>query len=406
MSHPSKVVIVGPLAVLREQLTTEFVRLGYAPSTVARQLQLLAHLSRWMTARGVGVGELSWADIAFFCSDYDLSCIHRCAPPPVMILMSLILPEAVPSRAARPGAVLPSETEELLTRFGEYLRDERGLTATTRALYLYQLRLFALWFVARFGSDLTVMTIAAVDQFYVDRAGIWSTSSARSSTIALRALARWLFLTGRSALNLSTAILTVKDTSQTALRKALSGADVRTLLSVKMSVRDRAILLVLTRMGLRANEVSGLTVDDFDWRAGTVLIHGKGNDSQLMPVPADVGEAIAEYLSGQRRTKSPYREVFLGVYTPNCPLSRSSISMVVSYLAKRAGIVGRVGSHRLRHTAATAVLAGGGTLEEVGQLLRHRSTHATMIYAKTDLGALAQLARPWPGSTRQDSAHE
>lgn len=93
-----------------------------------------------------------------------------------MILMTLIRPEAVPSRAARPGAVLPSETEELLTRFGEYLRDERGLTATTSALYLYQLRLFALWFVAGFGSDLTVMTIAAVDQFYVDRAGIWSTS--------------------------------------------------------------------------------------------------------------------------------------------------------------------------------------------------------------------------------------
>lgn len=404
MSHPSKVVIVGPLAVLREQLTTEFVRLGYAPSTVARQLQLVAHLSRWMTARRVGAGELSWADIAVFCSDYDLSCIHRSAPPPVMILMSLVRPEAMP--VARTRAVLPSETEELLACFGEYLRDERGLTATTRALYLYQLRLFALWFVARSGSDLTVMTIAAVDQFYVDRAGIWSTSSARSSMIALRALARWLFLTGRSTLNLSPAILTVKNTSQNALPKALSDADVKTLLSVRMSVRDRAILLVLTRMGLRAREVSGLTVDDFDWRAGTVLIHGKGNDSHLMPVPADVGEAIAEYLSEQRRTKSPYREVFLGVYTPNCPLSRSSISMVVTYLAKRAGIVGRVGSHRLRHTAATAVLVDGGTLEEVGQLLRHRSTHATMIYAKTDLGALAQLARPWPGSTRQDNAHE
>lgn len=103
MSHPSKVVIVGPLAVLREQLTTEFVRLGYAPSTVARQLQLLAPLLRWMSARGVGAGELSWADIAFFCSDHDLSCIHRCAPPPVMILKSLIRPEAVPSGALGMG---------------------------------------------------------------------------------------------------------------------------------------------------------------------------------------------------------------------------------------------------------------------------------------------------------------
>lgn len=406
MSHPSQVVIVGPLAVLRKQLTTEFVRLGYAPSTVARQLQLLAHLSRWMTERGVGTANLSWANISLFCSDHELSCVYRFAPPPVMILMRLIRPESVPSKAAQPGAVLPPETEELLACFGEYLHNERALRATTRALYLYQLRLFALWFVARFGSDLTVMTIAAVNQFYVDRAGIWSTSSARSSTIALRALARWLFLTGRSGSNLSAAILTVKDDTQNALPKALSGADVKALLSVNMSVRDRAILLVLTRLGLRASEVSGLTVDDFDWRAGTVLIHGKGNDSQLMPVPADVGEAIAKYLSGKRRAKSPYREVFLGTYTPNRPLNRSSISMVVTYLANRAGIVERVGSHRLRHSAATAVLAGGGTLEEAGRLLRHRSVQATMIYARTDLGTLAQLARPWPGSPRQGSAHE
>jgi len=217
MSHPSKVVIAGQLAILREQLTTEFVRLGYAPSTVARQLQLLAHLSRWMTERGVGTANLSWANISLFCSDHELSSVYRYAPPPVMILMRLIRPESVPSKAAQPGAVLPPETEELLACFGEYLHNERALRATTRALYLYQLRLFALWFVARFGSDLTVMTNAAVNQFYVDRAGIWSTSSARSSTIALRALARWLFLTGRSMSNLSAAILTVKDDTQNAL---------------------------------------------------------------------------------------------------------------------------------------------------------------------------------------------
>ena len=406
MSHPSKVVIVGPLAVLREQLTTEFVRLGYASSTVARHLQLLAHLSRWMSEREVDTADLSWADVGRFCSDHELSCMCRFAPPPVMILMRLIRPECVPSKTTKSGTALPPETEQLLVRFGEYLRDERALMPTTRALYLQQLRVFALWFVAQFGSDLTGVTIAAVDQFYIDRAGDWSTSSARSSTIALRALAQWLFLTGRSASNLSTAILTVKDGTQDSLPKALPLADVESLLSVKMSLRDRAILLVLTRLGLRANEVAALTLDDFDWRAGTVLIHGKGNDSQLMPVPGDVGEAIAEYLSVQRRTKSPYRELFLGNYTPNCPLSRSSISMVVTYLAERAGITGRVGAHRLRHSAATAVLAGGGTLAEAGQLLRHRSSHATMIYAKTDLATLAQLAKPWPGSTGQENAHE
>jgi len=406
MSSPSNVVIVGPLAVLKEQLTVEFLRLGYAPSTVARQLQLLAHLSSWMLERGVETANLSWADIGVFCSDHELACVHRYAPPPVMILMSMIRPELTPTRAAQPGTVLPQETEELLASFGVYLRDERALMGSTQALYLYQVRMFARWFVARFGPDLSGMTIAAADEFYLAQGASWSTSTARSSVIALRGFARWLFLTGQSKANLSAAILTIKDTSQDAIPKALPTADLAKLLAVSMSVRDRAILLLLTRLGLRAHEVSGLRVDDFDWRAGTVLIHGKGNDSQLMPVPVEVGEAIAEYLSESPRVHSSYREVFLGVYAPNLPLSRCAVTMVVTYLAKRAGIVGRIGAHRLRHTAATAVLTGGGTLAEAGQLLRHRSTQSTMIYARTDLGTLAQLARPWPGRTGQDSAHE
>ena len=157
---------------------------------------------------------------------------------------------------------------------------------------------------------------------------------------------------------------------------------------------------------LRANEVAKLRLDDLNWRAGTMLIRGKGNEAQLMPMPTEVGTAIAAYLSKHRRADSPYREVFLGTYTPNRPLNRSSVSGVVSYLAKRAGIVRRVGSHRLRHSAATAVLAGGGTLVEAGQLLRHRSAYSTMIYARSDQIHLKQIARPWPMSTAQGNADE
>ncbi|TDW29789.1 tyrosine-type recombinase/integrase [Cryobacterium psychrophilum] len=406
MSNPSNVVVVGPLAVLKEQLEDEFLHLGYAPSTVARQLQLLAHVSSWMQGRGVEISHLSWVDIGMFCSDHDLACVHRYAPPPVMVLMRMIQPELAPTRAALPGTVLPLESEELLASFGVYLRDERALMTSTRVLYLYQVRLFALWFVGRFGPDLSRMTITAVDEFFAARGTLWSTSAARSSVIALRAFARWLFLIGRSTTNLSAAILTVKDTSQDALPKALASADLAKLLAITMSARDRAILLLLTRLGLRAHEVSGLRIHDFDWRAGTVLIHGKGNDSQLMPVPVEVGQAIADYLSESLRAHSSHGEVFLGAYAPHLPLGRCAVTMVVTYLARRAGIAGRVGSHRLRHTAATAVLTGGGTLAEAGQLLRHRSAQSTMIYARTDLETLAQLARPWPGRAGQDSAHE
>jgi integrase/recombinase XerD len=406
MSSPLNVVLVGPLAVLREQLTNEFLRSGYAPSTVARHLQLLAHVSSWMLERGIATSNLSWEDIGTFCLERDLPCVHRYAPPPVMVLMRMVRPDLIPTRPTRPGTIVPAAAEELLSCFGQYLHDERALAPSTLGLYMYQVRVFALWFVARFDSDLSRIGIANVDEFYVSRTVSWSTSAVRSSVVALRAFVRWLFLTGRSTSNLSAAILTVKDTSQNALPKALPPAELTKLLAVTMTVRDRAILLLLTQLGLRANEVSGLRIDDFDWRVGTVLIRGKGNDSQLMPVPAEVGEAIAQYLSESTGVRSSYREVFLGVYAPYLPVGRCAITMLVTNLAKRAGIVGRVSSHRLRHTAATAVLAGGGTLAEAGQLLRHRSPQSTMIYARTDLVALAQLARPWPGRSGEDNAHE
>lgn len=326
MSDPSKVSLHGPLAVWREPLTAELVRLGYAPSTVARQLQMVAHLSEWMSERDVGAADLSWADITAFCSDHGMSRVRRLAPPPVVILMHVIRPGCPPSKTAAAGDALPPATEALLASFEEYLRDERALAETTTALYLRQLRRFAKWSVPRFGPDLAAMTIAAVDQFHLDHAENWATSSTRSFTIAARAFAQWLFLSGRSTVDLSGAIATVKDTSHNDLPKALPAADVATLLAVTMSARDNAIVLLLVRLGLRANEVGKLRLDDLDWRAGTILIRGKGDAAQLMPMPTEVGTAIAAYLSKYRRADSPYREVFLGTYTPNRPLNRSSVS--------------------------------------------------------------------------------
>lgn len=297
MSHPSKVAMIGPLASCRARLTPEFLRRGYASSTVSRQLQLLAHLSQWMSANSVALTGLSWADVDSFCSERGTTCLRRGGPPAIRMLMGLMRPDETPSQAAHPDSVLPDETEDLLASFQRYLHDERALSPKTSALYLYQARVFAGWFTARTHQDLAVMTIAAINEFYLDLSGAWSGSSARSSTIALRALSRWLFLTGRSSSDLSTAIMTVKDTTGNDLPKALPAADVARLFSVDMSGRDRAILLLLTRLGLRAHEVSGLTLEDFDWDAGTVLIRGKGGNAQIMPVPADVGEAVATYLS-------------------------------------------------------------------------------------------------------------
>ena len=168
------------------------------------------------------------------------------------------------------------------------------------------------------------------------------------------------------------------------------------MLAVDASLRDRAVVLLLVRLGLRSAEVAALSLEEVNWREATVRICGKGDDHQLMPLPGEVGQALAAYLRAERGQSKTCRKVFLALTAPYGPLGRNAISDVVTRMASRAGIQERVGAHRLRHSAATAVLAAGGTLREASQLLRHRSVGATAIYAKVDNEALTGVIRPWP----------
>lgn len=410
MSDLFKVRIVGPLASRREGLAAEFLRLGYAPSTAARHLQLMAHLSIWMADHEVSVEALTWSEIDRFCSDHGLAGKHRftpgAAPRSMNVLVDFLHAGGVQVSVPVPVDGLPVDVADLLGRFATYLRDERALTMRTTDGYLYHVRVFANWYVAHDGSGLAAVTVARVNQFLVERLTVWSAASARASRTALRAWFRWLFLIGYLDWDLAGGIVAVRIPLHTGLPRALPAAGVRSLLAVDMSRRDRAIILVLVRLGLRTSEVAGLTLDDFAWHDGTVRVQGKGGDCQYMPLPADVGEAIAGYLSGQRPAGSPRRNVFLASKAPYQPLGGTAVSAVVTRLAQRAGIEGRVGAHQLRHSAATAVLAGGGTLSEAGQLLRHRSAQATAIYAKVDQAALTSIVRPWPLTVSSDTAHE
>lgn len=294
---------------------------------------------------------------------------------------------------------LPGELNDLLEDFTGYLRRERSLAPTTVENYLNQVRPFAAWCAQHRQTTLVALTIRDVNRFLVWRAGSCSAGSLTVAATALRALLRWMFLDGRLDQQLAEGIGPVRYPALACVPKALSAVDLASMLAVDMSARDRALVLLLARLGLRSREAAGLLLDDVDWRAGTVRVTGKGDDHQLMPLPAEVGEALAAYLRDHRREGSGDRHVFLGVTAPYRPLDRCGVSSVVTRLARRAGIVGRVGAHRLRHGAATAVLAGGGTLTEAGQLLRHRSSGATAIYAKVDNDALARIVRPWPATT-------
>jgi site-specific recombinase XerD len=291
------------------------------------------------------------------------------------------------------GSGLPCGFDDVLEDFAGCLRRERSLASTTVENCLNQVRPFATW-CSRRQTSLAELTIRDVNRFLEWRSGSCSAGSLVVAATALRALLRWMFLDGRLDRQLAEGIAPVRCPALAGVPKALSAAGLASILAVGMSARDRALVL-LARLGPRSREAARLRLDDVDWRAGTVRVTGKGDDHQLLPLPAEVGEALAAYLRDHRRAGSADRHVFAGAVAPCRPLGRSGVSSVVTRLARRAGIDGRVSAHRLRHGAATAVLAGGSTLAEAGQLLRQRSSGATAVYAMVDNGALVQLVRPW-----------
>jgi integrase/recombinase XerD len=303
-----------------------------------------------------------------------------------------------------PEEVIPGPVEELLSRFDDYLQSERGLTAATVQNYLRYARPFLE--SRRHGDrlDLADLTGADVTGFVLTSCSGRATDSAKMVVCSLRSLLRWLHLTGMVPVSLASVVPSVAGWRLAGLPKGLEPGQVRRLLAAcdrrtRTGRRDYAIVLMLARLGLRAGEVAGLGLDDIDWRHGELVVTGKGGRAERLPLPQDVGEAVTAYLRRGRPASAEGRTVFVRVKAPHRSLTSSGISSVVHDAGQRAGL-GTVHAHRLRHTAATAMLRAGSPLAEVGQVLRHRSALTTAIYAKVDQDALTVLARPWPGSMK------
>jgi len=244
------------------------------------------------------------------------------------------------------------------------------------------------------------LTASEVGAFVVTQSHKRPRSVGRIVT-ALRSLLRFLYVDGIIDRPLAGAVPSVAGWSLSSLPRTLARDQVVALLtscdrSTSTGCRDFAILTLLVRLGLRAGEVAGLRLDDLDWRRGEITVRGKGNRLDRLPLPDDVGRAIVEYLRHARPSATLGRTVFVWAHAPYCALSSTAVTTVVANAGRRAGL-GLIGAHRLRHTAATSMLRAGGSLTEIGQVLRHRRVLTTAIYAKVDLQALRLVGRRWPG---------
>jgi site-specific recombinase XerD len=216
---------------------------------------------------------------------------------------------------------------------------------------------------------------------------------------ALRSLLRYWHVHGVIDTSLAMAVPKIAYRSPN-LPRGLQPGEVAALLdscdrSLPAGLRDLAMLTLLSRVGLRCGEVAGLRLEDIDWRGGEIIVAGKGNRRDRLPLPCDVGTAIADYLRRGRPADALDRQVFIRTRAPRCGLTSGGVTQAVAAAAQRAGL-GTVYAHRLRHSAATSMLTAGASLAEIGQVLRHRRPLTTSIYAKVDTEALRALARPWP----------
>jgi integrase/recombinase XerD len=393
--------MVGPLAAFASGFVSELTARGYRPRSAASQLALMADMSERLAGRGLAAGDLNEAVVEGLIAE------RRAEGCAVLVSSRALLPLLGYLRGL--GVVPLSQSSApvtaaavLVDRYASYLRDRRGVSPSTVRNYLWIARAFFSWREATTGQlDLERLDAAAVSAFVLAETQRMSVGSAKCVVTRLRVLLRFLHLEGEIPHDLTGAVPSIAGWRLASLVKALDTRSLARLLAscdrrTRVGRRDHAIVTLLSRLGLRAGEVAALQLADIDWRAGELLVRGKGSRQELLPLPTDVGEVLAGWLErGRPRRDSVF--VFIRVRAPYAGLSGGAVSQIVRRACWRAGVP-PVGAHRLRHTAATEMLRAGGSLTEVGQVLRHRSRDVTSIYAKVDRLELAAVIQPWPGS--------
>jgi len=402
MVHPTKISVFGPLAEFAAGFAKELLRQRYTANSARSQMYLMGHLSRWLSDEYLDVQELNDVEVErYLTARRAVGCANHRGSRAMRPLLGYLRRLGVVS--TQPDCSPKGPVEEMLERYRHYLMGERGLVSTTAYGYLHAVRPFLHGRILPGGFELDFehLSTADVTAFVVSHCNQQSPGSAKMTVTTLRSLLKFLHVEGLVTRPLAAAVPSVAGRRLMGLPKGLEPIQVQRLLAscdrrTRFGRRDLAILTILVRLGLRIGEVASLELDNIDWRAGEIVINGKGKCAERLPLPTDVGEAMAAYLHRVRPKSADGRTVFVRLRAPHCALSASGVAQVIYSAAQRAGLA-HIHPHRLRHTAATQLLRAGASLSEIGQLLRHRRILTTAIYAKVDREALRTIARPWPG---------
>lgn len=392
---------VGPYI---DGFTSALAEFGFCAEAIRKYTRTAIHFGRWADRRGFSL-ELSNDDSIASFRRHLSRC--RCTRNKGVFSFGISAVEKFLTYLRQSGVIAPAKPvppvpqfAAISEQFSEWMLRHRGVTPNTAHLYQAVLRPF----LAALGEEPATYTTESIRAFVIEQLGGAGRGRTRSTVKAIRGLLRYLVAQGRVPAGFEHCVPTVPQWRLASLPRYLEAPDVDRVvnscdLTTGHGLRDHAVLLLLARLGLRAGDAVGMMLNDIDWRGGTLRVRGKGRREVLLPVPQDVGDAVLRYLE-RGRPSSTSERMFLTVHAPIRPFATSTaVSDIVCAALERADIRNPPsrGAHLLRHSAATAMLRAGSSLDTIATVLRHQSLDTTAHYAKVDVAMLQKVAQPWPG---------
>lgn len=391
----------GSLGAHIDLYAERLLKEGHCYQSGARCIRVVSDFSHWLARKRLDVCDVDEHTVEQY-QQYRIRCRHPFASDlPALYRLLEVLREVAVIAPKMP--VVPGTVERIEQDFQHYLSQERGLAWVTVIRHRTPLRKFLQEYCSKGAASFPMLTGADITRFIECHAYDQSPRSAQSMCWTLRAFARYLLYRGYTTIDLAGAVPSVRTWRFTALPEVLSPKQVQKVIAScdrrsSIGKRDYAVLILLARLGLRANEIATLTLGDIHWHSSCLMVQGKGRQRASLPLLSEVGSALADYLEhGRPHTDS--RRVFIRSLAPHTGFASSAaISMIaVSALTRAGADVRRKGTHIFRHSLATELLRAGASLTEIGQVLRHQRHDTTRIYAKVDIDALRTLGLPWPG---------